>query len=458
MGEIECKVALVAAFAMMGAASLGLAAPAARVEFAVGNAEVISAGGQPRALQKGAPIEPGDTVATNAGRVQLRFSDGASVSLQPGSQFRVDEYRWDGKADGSERGFFSLLKGGLRTITGVVGRGNKRNYQVNTSVATIGIRGTEYKIAQFGDGIVGSVGEGAINVCNGAGCAPFTSGETFLVTNRQSEPALTDKQVDLPPVQPGDPAGGSFQTANDSTKNPGSSPLISGDQTTPSGAPVGLILTGQQTLAGVYRSPSSPILAPAFTGETVLLDNAGAVVQLPATQGLTIDSAGLLPGNIFGNDGVSAWGAFKDTTGAVAHYAVGLPVSIAPKIATYALISPEMATRPTDALGNPIGTLTSWNQTVNFYGLATGSATWNVQGTTLSVPLNGGFDGPLYLAGSCEVGSCNVNAQGLPYGPGARRFGMAYHLDYTPAATPQNLQPASVSAQGAAMLTQTSAQ
>jgi hypothetical protein len=124
-----------------------LAAPAARVEFAIGNPVAISPSGQSRSLVKGVQVESGETVSTNNGRVQLRFTDGAQVSLQPQSEFRIDEYRFDGKADGSERGFFSLFKGGLRTITGLVGRTNRKNYQVTTTVATIGIRGTEYTIA-----------------------------------------------------------------------------------------------------------------------------------------------------------------------------------------------------------------------------------------------------------------------------------------------------------------------
>jgi hypothetical protein len=75
-----------------------LAAPAARVEFAVGNPQIASAGGPARPLAKGAAVEAGDTVFTNDGRVQLRFTDGAYVSLQPQSRFRVDEYRWEGRA------------------------------------------------------------------------------------------------------------------------------------------------------------------------------------------------------------------------------------------------------------------------------------------------------------------------------------------------------------------------
>lgn len=66
------------------------------------------------------------------------------VSLQPQSEFRIDDYQYAGQTDGQEKGFFSLLKGGLRTITGWVGRTHRENYKVTTNVATIGIRGTEY--------------------------------------------------------------------------------------------------------------------------------------------------------------------------------------------------------------------------------------------------------------------------------------------------------------------------
>src|SRR5689334_830042 len=90
------------------------AAPAASVEFAIGNATVINAAGDSRPLAKGSDVDAGDTVDTGNGRVQLRFSDGAYISLQPGSRFRIDEYNYSGKSDDTDRGFFSLVKGGLR--------------------------------------------------------------------------------------------------------------------------------------------------------------------------------------------------------------------------------------------------------------------------------------------------------------------------------------------------------
>jgi len=79
-----------------------------------------------------------------ASNLQLRFTDESILSMRENSEVRIDEFRFTGKEDGSERAFFSLVKGGLRKITGIVGRINNKNYQMSTAVATIGIRGTHY--------------------------------------------------------------------------------------------------------------------------------------------------------------------------------------------------------------------------------------------------------------------------------------------------------------------------
>src|SRR6185436_6541003 len=179
-------------------------APAARVDFAIGDVAAVNKAGQSRPVAKGTEIEEGETVNTNSGRAQLRFSDGAYMSLQPQSAFRIDQYRYEGKQDGSEKTFLSLLKGGLRTVTGLVGRSNKKNYQVATTVATIGIRGTEYTI-QYGKSISGTVGEGEIEVCNGAGCLNVTNGESYYVENQDVKPQLSNKGTDLPPNPPPPP-------------------------------------------------------------------------------------------------------------------------------------------------------------------------------------------------------------------------------------------------------------
>jgi hypothetical protein len=436
-----------ALFPVASTPAAGAADRAATVEFAMGEVRVVSLKGQSRPAAKGLPVQNGDTIETGGGRAQLRFTDGAYVSLQPQSKFRIDDYRFEGKADGSERGFFSLLSGGMRTITGLVGRTNKRTYQVTTSVATIGIRGTEYKIA-YTNSIVGAVGEGAIDVCTGAGCFPFGSGESFLVPSPQSRPQLTDKQIDLPPEQPGNPAGGSFQESNEPTSGSGGT-LVAGNEVDPSGAPAQLLLTGTQVLGGLYAY--FPSVSPAvddFDFGNVVLDSAGVVTNLDGKV-----SAAPLPGLGWGNDGYTAWGAFKDTAGFVIHYAVGLPpVGPLPVVASYEL---KGATLMSDGAGAELARLTAWKQTVNFsQGQLDGSAQWSItagpaKGQTVKAVLGGSWDGPVYISGTCPDGSCSsLFARGYPFGPNGNRFGIAYQL--TPANSP--------SGAGAAVLTQTSAQ
>lgn len=178
-----------------------LAANAGRIDFAVGEVRALAADGTARALAKGATFDSGETIETGEGRAQLRFTDGAQISLQPRSQFRIDDYRFSGQADGSEKGLFSLMKGGLRTITGWIGRTNRDNYKVTTTVATIGIRGTEYSV-NYGSSITVTTGEGIIEICNAAGCLILNSGETAYVADGSSQPVMTDKKADVPPPPP----------------------------------------------------------------------------------------------------------------------------------------------------------------------------------------------------------------------------------------------------------------
>jgi len=119
-------------------------AAAGRVEFAIGGVTATTKEGAARILNKGADINSGDTIKTTDGRAQVRFTDGGYISLQPNTEFIVENYAYDGKQDGSEIGFFRLVEGGLRAITGIVGRNNKPAYRVATPVATIGIRGSEF--------------------------------------------------------------------------------------------------------------------------------------------------------------------------------------------------------------------------------------------------------------------------------------------------------------------------
>ncbi len=118
-----------------------------RVQFVHGDVQIMGAGGARRAMLQREPVYEGDTlISAKSGYAQLRMVDDAVIALRPDTVLRIDTYYYHtSQHDGSERGFFFLLKGGFRAITGVIGQNNKQNYLVTTPVATIGIRGTDHE-------------------------------------------------------------------------------------------------------------------------------------------------------------------------------------------------------------------------------------------------------------------------------------------------------------------------
>lgn len=182
--------------AMISAAfPLAVNAAAGRVEFAYGGATVQSADGESKTLAKGMDINSGDTILTGRGRAQVKFTDGGYMSFQPDTQFKVEDYNFNGTQDGTEKGFFRLIKGGLRAVTGLVGRERRPNYHVATPVATIGIRGT-YFLAEFREKLKAHVGQGSIFIFNDQGDIILFKGQSAEVETGGA-PKYSDEELTL---------------------------------------------------------------------------------------------------------------------------------------------------------------------------------------------------------------------------------------------------------------------
>lgn len=139
--------------ACLCASGLALAEPAGQVTNLSGPLFAIDTAGTRRILSVGSKIEPGETLVTEEKTyAQLRFIDKSVVTLKPGTQFKVESFVFDEKAPEQDNASFGLLKGALRTITGLVGkRGNQDAYRMNTATATIGIRGTHFMVQYVPD-------------------------------------------------------------------------------------------------------------------------------------------------------------------------------------------------------------------------------------------------------------------------------------------------------------------
>lgn len=132
--------------ALLFAANPAAAATAGRVQFVAGAVTVESAEGAPRPLKKGDTIAEGETVVTGpTGQAQLVMSDEAIVAVRPDTRLRFETYRYSGKPDGGDESLMGLLRGGFRTISGLIGRAKPASYRIKTPTATIGIRGTDHE-------------------------------------------------------------------------------------------------------------------------------------------------------------------------------------------------------------------------------------------------------------------------------------------------------------------------
>ncbi|HEY8025462.1 MAG TPA: FecR family protein [Burkholderiaceae bacterium] len=94
-------------------------------------------------------VEQGDTLVTEKGTyARIKFIDNGEITLRPNTQFKIENFSYEATKPEGDSAIFSLLKGGLRSITGLLGKRNKERFGLNTPTATIGIRGTTF-IAEY---------------------------------------------------------------------------------------------------------------------------------------------------------------------------------------------------------------------------------------------------------------------------------------------------------------------
>ncbi|MEY3201140.1 MAG: hypothetical protein RIR70_690, partial [Pseudomonadota bacterium] len=194
------KLPLLAAVMMTPiAAGIAQAAPAGRVLMVVGDASAERSG-QKSPLKRGALVEEGDRLTTGAASsVQVMFTDQGLIALRENSSFKIEKFSFQQGADAAN---FKLEKGGVRTVTGQVGKANNKDYSLDAVVATIGIRGTNFELvlcegqcagngSAAKNGLYGVVrgasgGTSRITISNDAGDKLLGKNDSFFVADRNT--------------------------------------------------------------------------------------------------------------------------------------------------------------------------------------------------------------------------------------------------------------------------------
>lgn len=123
---------------------------AAKVQFAVGEVSAQSADGELRRLGKGDRVYPGDTIKTGErGSAQLIYRDRSRMAVRVNTEFKIKQYQYDGKDKKGAVSFFSLVRGALRSVSGLIGGFDPQSVTIDTPLATIGIRGTDHEVVHI---------------------------------------------------------------------------------------------------------------------------------------------------------------------------------------------------------------------------------------------------------------------------------------------------------------------
>lgn len=135
-------------------------------------------------------VTPGDTLLTGAnGFVRMETADGGEIVLRPNSEFVMEKFSYDKNKPEDDSFVYNMVKGGLRTVTGLIGkRGNRDAYMGKTPTSTIGIRGTFFEVrvcagdcGSLANGTYFSVRSGSIRTANSFGDVTMTPGQIVFV-------------------------------------------------------------------------------------------------------------------------------------------------------------------------------------------------------------------------------------------------------------------------------------
>ena len=135
---------LIVSAAMLASTAVYSAEPAGQVIAVKGEVTAQAADGTSRALAKSDQVFVGENILTGSGAYAvIEFIDGAKATMRPDSSLSVSKYAFGTENDGA---VIELVKGGFRAITGEIAHNNPDSYKVQTNVATLGVRGTEFAI------------------------------------------------------------------------------------------------------------------------------------------------------------------------------------------------------------------------------------------------------------------------------------------------------------------------
>jgi hypothetical protein len=141
------------------------------VSLVLGRATIESGSGKlSRAVELGSQVRVHDQIVTSTnGHVHVRFVDDALLSVRPDSRLEITRYDYDPARPALSTVKFDLIEGITRTISGKAAKAARQRFRLNTPIAAIGVRGTDFTVSAKAGSTRALVNEGSIVL------APFSA-------------------------------------------------------------------------------------------------------------------------------------------------------------------------------------------------------------------------------------------------------------------------------------------
>jgi len=198
------RALLVLLLGVLGTAEEALGAGQnARVTFLRGEVFALDEpSGVRRALARDSHVEAGEIIETGPKALaQLVFPDRSMLYVKADSRVKIERFRFEPRAPQQGSEVTEILKGGMRSITGLIGKGEPDAVQYKAHNTTIGIRGTAIEVRQVSDGVwIVTFDFGHGSATNSGGASLVGTGESLTFKSPTTAPKPI--QILRPPNDP----------------------------------------------------------------------------------------------------------------------------------------------------------------------------------------------------------------------------------------------------------------
>ena len=134
------------------------------VSLVLGRATIEAGSGKlSRTVKPGSQVRVHDQIVTSTnGHVHIRFVDDALISVRPDSRLEITRYDYDPARPTLSTVKFDLIEGITRAISGKAAKAARQRFRLNTPIAAIGVRGTDFTVSAKAGSTRALVNEGSI--------------------------------------------------------------------------------------------------------------------------------------------------------------------------------------------------------------------------------------------------------------------------------------------------------